>query len=64
MDDRDCWQELTERLSIAEAQYREMAEQAFSDSHDPVNAFRWQQRAEGIKIARGYMKSISQEAKP
>jgi hypothetical protein len=58
MSDQDKWAELNAQLDTAEAQYREMAEQTFLDSHDPMNAFRWQQRAEGIKIARGYVRQI------
>lgn len=60
--DQDRWHELTECLTTAEAQYREMAMQTFADSHDPMNAFRWQQRAEGLHIALGYVRRIGRAA--
>jgi hypothetical protein len=56
--DHDRWHELTEILTNSEAEYRTMAAQTFADSHDPMNAFRWQQRAEGLHIALAHVRRI------
>lgn len=53
MSDQDRWHELTEVLTNSEAEYRRMALETFAHSHDPMNAFRWQQRAEGREDHRG-----------